>query len=177
MYSIPYGIRWRDSTIRRRNIRVAAFSLLMLLFSFIRISSYASASTCVTEYGSFLCKTNQNLHNRTTLIKWTTTNKFTKNTRCNSYPVSQNRNSEYNCHEHILTCKIWGSHSRVAKNLYRLGCYARSTRKQVGQLLISQLCVCIPGDFNIHILTYLRSSLAFKCQLQIILAKAPTRHL
>jgi hypothetical protein len=57
MYSIPYGIRWRDSTIRRRNISVASFSLLILPFSFIRISSYANASTCVTEYGRFLCTT------------------------------------------------------------------------------------------------------------------------
>jgi hypothetical protein len=59
VYSIPYGIRWRDSTIRRRNISVASFSLLKLLFSFIRTSSYAIASTCVTEYGSFLCTTKQ----------------------------------------------------------------------------------------------------------------------
>ena len=72
VYSIPYGIRWRDSTIRRRNISVASFSLLMLLFSFIRISSYANASTCVTEYGRFLCTIKQKLHNCTTLIKSTT---------------------------------------------------------------------------------------------------------
>jgi hypothetical protein len=106
----------------------------MLLLSFIRISSYASASTCVTEYGRFLCKIKQNLHNCTILIKSTQ-----GVTVAHVYEIETMNITMPN----VFLPARFEDLSGVAKNSFK-SCgnfYAISTGKQIGQLLISQLCV------------------------------------